>query len=377
MTIYYIIYLLPLIGILLESINVKNFINIYVLVFTAFIFIIFRGLRWDTGTDWEQFYMCFENANLDNIFSYSRYDDGGETMEPGYMLLNVIIKFFGDYTLFLVLTNLFIIGSWVYFSYKIIPFRSNMIFAMTLATNLIFPVRLQLAACILSWSFFYLSRKRFLLPIAISVIAYTIHKSALFVIPIVFLIGLKKHIGGKFAFIMTCISFIGDAFASYIPIIILFILPYLPKNLQGNILTYSNCEMEWGSEKSFLSLFLGMGLNMAIVILFIYTRSLFTIKEPRSKYIFDIYFFTYVLWTFFFRFFSSPSLEHFSRISEYFTLGFSVCFVLSLYKFEQKKIVSSNVTTALFLFYYLYKINNLISATPFPKAFFPYKSIFF
>lgn len=367
---------MPIIGILLESQKVKFPINLYSLIILVFVFVLFRGLRWNTGTDWDQFYLCFENANWSNIFSYYRYDDLDEKMEPGYMLLNVIIKYFGDYTLFLILTNLFIVGSWAYFSYRIMPFRANMIFAMIMATNLIFPIRLQLAACIIAWSLFLLSRKRFILPLGLSILAYTIHKSALFLIPIIVLLRIKQHIGGKSAVIVTFVSFVGDYFAAYIPLLILFITPYLPENIQGNILTYSDCELDWGISKSFISMAMGMGLNIVMVFLFIYARNLFTEKERNFKYVFDVYFTSYILWTFFFRFFSSPALEHFTRISEYFSLGFPVCFTISFFMLEYRKNVSGKITNFIFILYYLYKINSLISSTPFPHAFFPYKSIF-
>ena len=71
-------------------------INKILLVFIIFIFIIFDGLRWETGTDWENYKYSFDNA-LDIKFNF----------EIGYILYIYLFRSITDnYSIFLLTTSL-------------------------------------------------------------------------------------------------------------------------------------------------------------------------------------------------------------------------------------------------------------------------------
>ena len=59
--------------------------------------VLFIGLRWETGTDWESYVFVFEEINsISSLFEYWGF------MEFGYLLINFIVRMFTDnYTLFL------------------------------------------------------------------------------------------------------------------------------------------------------------------------------------------------------------------------------------------------------------------------------------
>ena len=61
---------------------------------------VFWGIRWNCGTDWDNFYDVFQGSDLSNIFTFTR--GMAEPIEPGYVLLNALVKSVGgNYSCFL------------------------------------------------------------------------------------------------------------------------------------------------------------------------------------------------------------------------------------------------------------------------------------
>ena len=379
MAIYIIIYLLVLILTSLDFINIEEKYKKITLLCIYVILLLFRGMRWEVGTDWAQFLTCFQNARWNNIFTYTRYDELGELMEPGYMFLNVIINHLGDYTLFLLLTNAFILGTWMYLSLKLTK-KPILTFAFILIFNLIFPIRLQLASSVICWAFYFSLKRKYLYALLVCLIAYTIHKSAMFAIPFIFII--NKELPKWLIWSLYVLSLLGEVLADYISVIILLFTAYLPENLRDNVIGYTDALISGYSEKSFFSNLMSVSLYFFFIFSFIKARDI--IKEYIAKtnrlvhkknlLILNTYFNCYIFFNFFQKFFSAQMLSNFSRVAEYFTMGFAIAMVVSFNYW--KRYLSEGILYTLFCFYYFYKLKGLLLDTPYPDEMFPYKSVF-
>lgn len=383
MLIYVVLYIFLLLISLADCIDTITKSNKLFLLFgLVFVFVLFRGLRWEVGTDWEQFYICFKNADWDNLTSYHRYGDDSEKMEVGYMFFNRLIKCVGNYTTFLLVTNLFILSTWAYLSVKLCEKRFLMTFAMIMVTNLVFPVRLQLAGGVFCWCIYYLTKKSYFKAFLFYVIACSIHKSAIVLLP--FLCILNMEFKSKVLIGVVLCSSMGEALsvylADFISIFALYVEVVFP-DLATNINTYTDCEMSGASEFSLRSFVISISLCLFLLWLFfksrvILKRRVFLKLEKKEMYFaFNIMLNCYVFFYFFLKLFSGTEmLQNFSRISNYFTIGFAFCFVNSGILLERK--YGRNCVAIFFVFYYLYKLKGLLD-TPYPELFYPYKSILF
>lgn len=378
MTIYIALYIILLLCSFADVSKCSPKTKKILLFFLVFIFVLFRGLRWETGTDWEQFEYCFNHAEWNNLTSYDRYGNGVERMESGYMLLNRIVKIFGNYTLFLIVTNLFLVGTWYKFAYKFIPSKPIMAFAMIMVSNMFFPVRLQLAAGFFCWSLYFLIQKKYTLSLFIAIITCTIHKSAILIIPLLFL--LPKKINSKIAILIILLTLFSNKIAETLSLILLgtatLIYPIYP-DLAFNMANYSDMEISGARESSFLSEFVSFCFALFLICFYLYSRNLISKPYLNKKYederIFNIFFNCFFIFTFAYKFFSTPSLANFQRISEYFTVGYAICFMLSYEILKHK--ISQKILFAFYILFYLYKLKGLLN-TPYPEEMYPYISIF-
>ena len=354
--------------------------KLILLTFLVLIFVLFRGLRWETGTDWEQFEYCFNHADWDNITNYDRYGNGRERMESGYMLLNCIIKIFGNYTLFLLVTNLFIVGSWAKLSYKLVPSKPIMTFAMIMVSNLIFPVRLQLAAGVFCWCIYFLTQKKYFLTVLFFILVCTIHKSAILIFPLIPI--LPRNINSKVVLSIILLTLFSKKIAETLSLILIgmatIIYPIYPE-LALNMANYSDMEIAGARDSSFLSELVSFCFALFLMCCYLYARHMISksnkpiVKEIEEKRTFNIFFNCFFLFTFAYKFFSMPSLANFQRISEYFTVGYAICFMLT-YEILKKKI-SQRILLGFYILFYLYKLKGLLN-TPYPDLMYPYISIF-
>lgn len=151
------------------------------MLFLILVFACFRGMRWETGTDWNQYLYVFTTSSWANIFSFGR--ELGDFMEPGYVLLNVLVKLFGGgYTTFLLVTNLFILSSYAYISLKGGKYPIFSFVSILLSVGF-FPVRQNLAVAVLLFSYEFIRERRFCIFLLLVLLASSIHYySFLFVI---------------------------------------------------------------------------------------------------------------------------------------------------------------------------------------------------
>ena len=164
----------------IESKRKRNIFSFWVVIL-----ILFKGLRWDTGTDWSQYYSVFNDADWNNIFSFWRYGIYSSYLEPGYVFINVIIKtFFPYYTFFLLITNIFILYAYTKIIWKYLPNYQLVALAILAVSTELFPVRQTLTFAILCLSFEYILNRDFKKYLLCCIVCFAIHRSSLLFVPL-------------------------------------------------------------------------------------------------------------------------------------------------------------------------------------------------
>lgn len=186
--IYYILFISLFLTSLLDFTKINKAFKNRLFILWIIIFILFKGLRWDTGTDFNQFYACFKYSDWSNIFSYWRYGPDTTKMEPGYMLLNILIKTICPYyTGFLLITDTFILCSFGYLIKKYVPNQSLIALSIMIVSTEIFPVRQTLTTAILCYSIIFIEKRQLKLYLLSIFVCFTIHRSSLIMLPLYWL----------------------------------------------------------------------------------------------------------------------------------------------------------------------------------------------
>lgn len=159
-----------------------------VMLFLIVVFTLFRGLRWDTGTDWESYLELFERASFSNIFSFDRYGNGSEFMEPGIVFINALFNTIFPYTVYLLATNAFILWGYKRTVSYFLPKRRVFAFCFLIISVAFFPVRQEIANVIIMLSLPALLDKKYKQFILLSILAVLIHKTAAFMLVAIFII---------------------------------------------------------------------------------------------------------------------------------------------------------------------------------------------
>lgn len=122
MSLYIIIAIILFILCLFED-QISQDVRVYSAVFVLLLvsFVLFDGLRWENGTDWDNYLKIFEMTNPDE----------DERFEFGYLAFNRLVYFFGgNYTIFLILHACILYGFLFYFLWRFsdAPFLSLFLF---------------------------------------------------------------------------------------------------------------------------------------------------------------------------------------------------------------------------------------------------------
>lgn len=159
--------------------------------FWVIVFTLFRGLRWEIGTDWNGYYWIHEASNFSGIFSLSR---GNNNVEWGYVFLNVASKWINSsYTFFLLITNFYILYCYKFFCQKIAvyPLITFIFFVLTVQQ---FPTRQPLSTATLFLSYVFLIEKRYVYFTLLVFAAVFIHRGSLIALSLYFIIWFyRKH----------------------------------------------------------------------------------------------------------------------------------------------------------------------------------------
>lgn len=175
--------------------------------FWIIVFCLFRGLRWDTGTDFPQFYTVFEESKFSNIFNFWRYGYGSERMEFGYVFLNAAINsVFHHFTFFNILTDAFTLWSFSLIIKRFCPRYSLLALAMMMITIEPFPVRQTIATALLCHSYLAICDKNLKRYIVFVALATTIHSSSIIMFPLYWVTNMihlgYKHVAAYIALVL-------------------------------------------------------------------------------------------------------------------------------------------------------------------------------
>lgn len=364
---YIIVYLVLVISCGFDTAKIALNKKINILLGLVCLFTLFRGLRWEVGTDWEQYLNIFLYSEWSNIFSLKRELD--DTMEPGYIVLNVLIKTIGGgYTSFLLLTNFFILYSYfrLVIKCKEYPIYS---FASILLSVGFFPVRQNLSVAILLFSYQYIQRRKFIPFLLVVLLAASIHYFAVIFLFMYVLSNKKITLRMSYSILFICIIF--SALLSYFKWELYALLSFFPSSVYEKLGIYLNAENDSG--RPVLEL---------ILILVFYCISYFYVKKQESsntqRYcIYQIFLnATLVMYCFRFLFQNFGDL---GRLSDFFSIVGSILLIQSIiyYVNNYNKKVDNSFKIAPYFIVILFFAYRFIRVTSYvPHLMFPYKNLF-
>lgn len=249
-----------------------------VLFFWMIYFTLLGGLRWDCGFDWEQYYGYFKEVKwgIDNIMNFTRPGVQESPLEPGFVLLNLIVKtLFGEYWMFNVIMGFFVQYSYYRFCLEFSPRRPIMMYVLIIGmgvTSYTF-VRTGLAVAICYWGYVYVRDRQLRKFILVVLAGSLVHRQVLAFLPFYWM--------GKFqlkwwvyigAYVMCMFLYV--ALQDYITLFIT--LMESDSDIAARLQMYTNEDVGInGTEISYFKWIMYLGM----LCFFIYVRKLFNLGE--------------------------------------------------------------------------------------------------
>lgn len=216
-----------------------------ILWFWVIVFTLFRGLRWEIGTDWNQFFDVYSHSGWDNIFSYYRDNWSNKVMDYGYMFINALFNETGfPYTVFLLVTNFWIMWCFMDFSKRHSKYPI-LTLIMLMNIGVPFPVRQTIAFATSLWGYRFVVEKKWLKFIIVAIIASLIHKGSLICLIVIFIRAILSRYNIKwwgYAIVYLSTFLIASIFRYYITIAMTFLA-----DVGGQISEYSSSYMNMDS----------------------------------------------------------------------------------------------------------------------------------
>ncbi|RDC54271.1 EpsG family protein [Pedobacter chinensis] len=378
MTIYIILYGLLLFSVFFDTEGVSLKSKKEILIWWVIIFTLFRGLRWDTGTDWDQYLHVFQASRMDNIFNYAR-NGGAISMEPGYVFINAIVKVLGgNYTIFLLLTNLLVL--WAYYKFSVTNSKTPiMVFVLIMFSTQFFPVRIGIAVGILMIGLFDLSKLNVKKGLFFTFLAFTVHSSSIIFAP-VFVLGTRRFKPSTNLAVGVAIGFLilGET-----PLFKTF-LTTISENIDflGDDIAHKfDNYLDFDIVKKGAIIAVGGMINnvLFIILLFLFGKMIDKVLKISSYKESEIYF-TFLFNTFFVFVmisivFQGDAMAGLRRLQNYFMFAFPLLFSYFIYRNKKIYPYLSVFLTFGLIFYALFRSYSLFFGG-YPAAHFPYKSIF-
>lgn len=335
------------------------------------VFTLFRGLRWCTGTDWDQFYIDYGLANFSNIFSFSRYAGTSEVLEPGYVFSNAVFNIFVPYTGYLLAFNFVLLLLLKKSVTKLLRNYRVFCFCFLLITAAFFPNRQEMANAIMIFSLTFFLEKNWKKFCIAAIIAFSIHKSALVMVMLFLLFNLKTYVASPILIGVFLSSYVID-----LPFIRVFIDKVRPffiminSNYEHSIDIYSNIISD--GAKFNLSSFI---LNIVMIVIFCHFRDKCGKDKanPRINFLLNVF----VFYLFGLRLFQNIGMTYFVRIMKYFYFADAFLFAhlfANLFIDQQRK---KKILKVLFISFVLFLTINrfLASCHVWTGCNFPYHSV--
>ena len=355
--IYYILFFGLFITSLFDFASNNAKVKYRLFVFWIVVFVLFKALRWETGTDWAQYYNCFKEATWNNFMSFWRYGEHTTKLEPGYVLLNVIIKtFFPHYTFFLLITNAFIL--WVFGSLirKFIPQYSLIALLLVILSSEIFPVRQTLPIAIFCYSLIYVYQQRCFPYLALIILAVFFHRVFIIIIPFYWFLSKRMTLKSTLIIYLTLIFFKSIVIDL---IDILSSVPFINTLTGGLLLTYQLGSdvlqnSEYQQDISVISQLFTYANSILMLVIFFYARNLNEQKGKDTRG-FNIFLNIYICFICINVISLLPGFFMLYRVTNIFAIGYPMCIAMSLYAIDKKYILLKLIFV---LFAFIIKLNS-------------------
>ncbi len=380
MLIYLLIYIPFVFCAYYDFINIPEKQKKTILWFWVIVFTLFRGLRWDIGTDWDQFFEVYNHAHWDNIFSYYR-NETDQLMDYGYMFINALFHETGfSYTTFLLVTNFWIMWCYKDFSLRFSKFPI-LTFILLMSMGIPFPVRQTIATATTLWSCRFILERKWFIFILVSMIAALIHKGALIGLAIIVVLFIVdrwriKWWGYMIAYASTFV--IAEIFRDYISLALMALA-----GSGGQLAVYSDQYMQhdtlsvdYGDYN--VSALSGLSYTLFFVLLIWIREKYNTICRSKIKH-FEFFFFLYALAAIIDNIIRrgdstgmTEILDRVTGVIDMLPIIFPLIFVVLLPHYIKSKLICF----LFFFIYMLYKFWQQIPGSFFQDLFIPYKSVF-
>lgn len=354
LVVFFICFIFTLLDIYLNNSSLKK------LMITLFgiIIIFFSGLRWETGTDWENYLLAFN--------SIKNVEVGTSGYEYFYELLLLFSSALSEsYTLvlFLIATIIFLFTSSTLKKYSPYPIFSLLLLLSYSINSSGFGYRQDIAISICFFSIYYILKKRLLYFIFFVFIASLFHQSAIIFIPAYWasqFIWNKKNIIYLILFIIVFYFVISE---------ISILARLYSESAASKLSIYNDMSPEeklMGNQNKFVVLFRGI-LNRSFILIIPFI-AIFLKKNNTDIFpkIFNIVFFGLILFILF-----SPLGYVFLRFTRYYEIFHIILIPLTLISFKQYH------RLFLILFYLIYCIVKFIFVLYIDNnVYVPYQTIF-
>ena len=375
-SIYSLIYIPLIFSCLIENIKRQK----RVMLFWIIILTLFRGLRWECGTDWPWYEQAFNEIDITNFWRYVTIEDGGDTkvLEVGWGFLLMICHYlFGSYTAFLLITN----AIRFFFIYKISCFFTQkpiICFIAIVVSENFFPVRQDLANVIFYYGLCWLIANKGKLYLIYNGIAALIHLSSITLLPLYWILKKIKLNFNIYIIILILSYLLADIIIpTLIPMLINLTSKFSPQ--LAFVLSSYYYSIENSEEINLSSPIFAFILNISLFILFYYNLIIrkgykrlanhVSITENKQTVLFTLnaFIISIVINQLFLR--EIPPL---ARLSSYFTFAVSILF--SMYFQSIREVRIKTIAYFLFILYMLYRYYKHFGF--YPELMFPYRSIF-
>ena len=364
MEIYIVVYSLVFVMMFFDCDRISRRTKKLILVYISFILVAFNGLRWETGTDWSQYYNIFQFSDWNNIFSFTRYSNGDSQVEFGFVFVNTLLKSLGlgSYTFYLTITNA--IRFWI-ISYLVLKYCKYPIvaFCVYVSLNYFFPTRNPFAIIICFSAIPFILERR-LVPFAlVTFIASTIHLSAVVFFGVYFLYNIRLKTPYLFLLYFLSVSIsmlISKLMGDLIPLFAL--LGNTAENMSETY-TQIGLDDQWATMRSIPTHVL------ALFWVSVFSLGVSRLKgEEKNRY--QFFLLCYVLSLCMYNLFSA-TLPHLGRFALFIDYSF-LLMPLFIARFRKFRVV---IIFFLIAFFY-YRLNSMIFVGKWPEAFIPYKTMF-
>ncbi len=362
---YYIIYGLLFISTIFELSDCRT--KKVVLILWGVFFTMFAGLRWQTGTDWDSYLQIYNDVDFTNIFTYDRYGNGRDILEPGYAFLNASVKaIFEKYHFFNLIECVIIQGSFYKACKYFTPRTPIITYIFLIVFGGIFPIRSTLGLAVAFWAYKYIKEQNLLKFLLVMLLTCSIHMKYIIFLPCFWLGKLKLK---WYWFFIIYLSIVGLYVVFQQQIALLATLLDASSGVGNKLLVYTESETEGFSGLSYI----GVALNVFLMSIYLYMRKIKVVKDERwMNAILNMYLASCCIYALF-----SDGMGDLARLATLFILPQTLLLVTAINYYKHSKnpllVIGANL---FFVLYFAYRAFQTTHAYFFEDACVPYKSIF-